>query len=433
MTTPLPFSSSTVGDVADPHAGDADRLALARDDRLRGLELGLELERLLLEHRDPQPLLLDDVDGDRRARPRSAPATAMKSRRCLRIAVAISYRPPLPSVEQLLRPLGGRAARAASAALLRICLRRQSASRLRHVGRRRRCGAPAVCGGRRPTPGLRGSAAPGVSHGLFGLNGVFAESSMLRHRAEDRERRSGRPRPGGRRPSRLGTASGIFTVFAPPPASTRMYWPLASPERLSAGDPGEPVGRSPRTPRPTGSSGYWSAGSIGSTVSFDHGMTTSLKQLESARAWSRNGTVRCGELGQLAGSSGAGRRPGRAARAWRPAPAAGATNGVAASSVAGVERTPGSASRANARSGGKAAFRLANAGLRRARARRGSSLDRLPERLVLGRERAGDDAEVGDQVLERAARCGRARGRRGRGRGSRPVRSPRLGARAAPR
>ncbi len=37
-------------------------------------------------------------------------------------------------------------------------------------------------------------------------------------------------------------------------------------------------------------------------------------------------------------------------------------NGVAARSVSGVERTPGSASRANARSGGKAALRFANAG-----------------------------------------------------------------------
>ena len=50
-----------VGDVADLDAGDADRLALAGDDRLRRLELGLELEGLLLEDRDPQALLLDDV------------------------------------------------------------------------------------------------------------------------------------------------------------------------------------------------------------------------------------------------------------------------------------------------------------------------------------------------------------------------------------
>ena len=48
---------------------------------------------------------------------------------------------------------------------------------------------------------------------------------------------------------------------------------------------------------------------------------------------------------------------------WRPAARSWRMNGVAASSVAGVERTPGSASRANARSGGKDALRLANAGV----------------------------------------------------------------------
>ena len=53
-----------LGDVADPHAGHAQRLALAGNDRLRGLELGLELERFLLEDRDPEPLLLEDVVAD---------------------------------------------------------------------------------------------------------------------------------------------------------------------------------------------------------------------------------------------------------------------------------------------------------------------------------------------------------------------------------
>ena len=50
-----------LGDVADAHARDAHGLALAGGDRLRGLELGLELEGRLLEDRDPQPLVLDDV------------------------------------------------------------------------------------------------------------------------------------------------------------------------------------------------------------------------------------------------------------------------------------------------------------------------------------------------------------------------------------
>ena len=60
-------------DLPDLDAGDVDRLALAGDDRLGGRELGLELERLRLEDRDPQPLLLDDDVASRRGRPRSAP------------------------------------------------------------------------------------------------------------------------------------------------------------------------------------------------------------------------------------------------------------------------------------------------------------------------------------------------------------------------
>ena len=53
-------------DVADAHAGDADGLALAGDDGLRGRELGLELERLGLDEREAQPLLVEDVDRDAR-------------------------------------------------------------------------------------------------------------------------------------------------------------------------------------------------------------------------------------------------------------------------------------------------------------------------------------------------------------------------------
>ena len=56
-----------IADVADLDAGDADRLALAGDDGLGGLELGLELEGPLLEHRDPQALLLKDHVGDQQA------------------------------------------------------------------------------------------------------------------------------------------------------------------------------------------------------------------------------------------------------------------------------------------------------------------------------------------------------------------------------
>src|SRR4029079_10915156 len=47
-------------DVTDLDAGDPQRLTLPGHDRLRGLELRLELERPLLDERDPEPLALDD-------------------------------------------------------------------------------------------------------------------------------------------------------------------------------------------------------------------------------------------------------------------------------------------------------------------------------------------------------------------------------------
>ena len=47
-------------DVADANAGHPDRLALAGGHGLGGREVGLELEGLLLEQRDPQALVLDD-------------------------------------------------------------------------------------------------------------------------------------------------------------------------------------------------------------------------------------------------------------------------------------------------------------------------------------------------------------------------------------
>ena len=55
-------------DVADLHAGDVHGLALARHDRLRGLELGLHRVEVRPDHRDPrrqvEPLVGQDVPGD---------------------------------------------------------------------------------------------------------------------------------------------------------------------------------------------------------------------------------------------------------------------------------------------------------------------------------------------------------------------------------
>jgi hypothetical protein len=49
-----------LGDVADPDPRHPDGLPLTRSNRLSGLHLGLQLEGLLLQERDPEALVLDD-------------------------------------------------------------------------------------------------------------------------------------------------------------------------------------------------------------------------------------------------------------------------------------------------------------------------------------------------------------------------------------
>src|SRR5205807_1597857 len=53
-----------LADVADADAGDADRLPLAGDDRLRGGELGLQRPGRLVDDRQPQALVLERVQAD---------------------------------------------------------------------------------------------------------------------------------------------------------------------------------------------------------------------------------------------------------------------------------------------------------------------------------------------------------------------------------
>ncbi len=54
-----------LGDVTDADARHADRLALPWGDGLRGRELGLDLERLVLDEGEPQPLVVEDVPAHR--------------------------------------------------------------------------------------------------------------------------------------------------------------------------------------------------------------------------------------------------------------------------------------------------------------------------------------------------------------------------------
>ena len=108
------------------------------------------------------------------------------------------------------------------------------------------------------------------------------------------------------------------------------------------------------------------------TVSLHHGMTTWLKQLEdSARACSRNGICRCGSRRAPGSRPQVGGQPAQL-RLARPGPSWREKRDRRVERRAGVSGRPGSASRANARSGGKDALRLASAG-RPPRARRGSS------------------------------------------------------------
>ena len=257
--------ASTSCDVADADARDPDRLALAGDDRLGRLELGLQLERLLLEDRDPQALLLEDVERVTAPATTSRTATAMKSRRCLRIATAISRPAPCSrSPRQLALP----AARApgvppAGPAPPRPARRRRPpagprcggglAPQLRGgVGRQQRDVSSMMSIGPRGRPGSA-RRAPRVAGGdcrrgevrrLLGLAGdVWLELRYLRV-AESPCTLERRPAAGSREADRVGAVGcrspGSVTVLAPPPAWTRMYWPFASPERLSPAIPTRP-------------------------------------------------------------------------------------------------------------------------------------------------------------------------------------------------
>src|SRR6185503_1355883 len=53
-----------LADVPHPHAGDPHGLPLPGHDRLRGGELGLQVERLLLDQREAQPLVAEDVEAN---------------------------------------------------------------------------------------------------------------------------------------------------------------------------------------------------------------------------------------------------------------------------------------------------------------------------------------------------------------------------------
>ena len=217
-----------VGDVADLDAGDADRLALAGHDRLGGLELGLQLEGLLLEDRDPQALLLDDVAGDperedQQHEDRQEVPQVLANRG--------AHQPPFASFSS------GASCDRGEPELLRgraDLLRRR---RGEHRGR---------VGGRRRALLRRGADATLEVRRLLALaRRVRLERGLRRvldprHRAEDRERGEADRVLEARPPDWLGTPFGMVTVLVPPPAATRMYWPLASPERLSPAMPSRP-------------------------------------------------------------------------------------------------------------------------------------------------------------------------------------------------
>ena len=179
------------------------------------------------------------------------------------------------------------------------------------------------------------------------------------------------------------------------PAPAWKNWLLPSDRRLSPARPGKPRWSWWRTfwLSLSGSSGF-------GTSSWVNGTSTLFVQAESARPSSRNGIavlLNATTSGIVWRSTRAVPRSSRSdisSRAWR-------MKGIAASSVSSEERTPGSASRAKARSVGKAALSEASAGCawRRRVAQRGHGGG---QRRVLAGERAGGDVEVRDQVLQRA-------------------------------
>ena len=204
--------------------------------------------------------------------------------------------------------------------------------------------------------------------------------------------RSSGPPPGG--------PAGRRPVCAPPPGWKRVYWPLPSkfcdsPEspterleellvvlacRWSARRPGSPRRRSGRIDLERAAVDRSTCGSS-STVA-------SVNSARSPTAGCRSPTRPCSSAGETS------------ARVWR-------IHGNAASIVAGVSRTPGMISRANARVGGNAAFSVVERRAGRLEHPR-QQRDRLAQVVLLGRERRRGGVEVGDQVLELLLAAGRA-------------------------
>ena len=79
VTTAWPSLELDAGDVADLDAGDVHRLALARRDRLRGRELGLELEAVVAEEGDPGRVAAAAAGRSRSRSPRARPGRAGRS------------------------------------------------------------------------------------------------------------------------------------------------------------------------------------------------------------------------------------------------------------------------------------------------------------------------------------------------------------------
>ena len=322
----------------------------------------------------------------------------MKSRRCFRIARAISRPPPRararssrasrrsrlrPALAERVRaaPRGSPArsarlgrARSPSAwasdrgglllELRRRARRQQVVTSWTSRSARRRCPTrvgTGVCAG--GVPSARGARSGGscVSQATSGLELRPLRESVevavhARHAAQQREGESGRPR----RRLRRGAAGDHDRVGA----AARL-----DPDVLAVGVAGAALAGDPDQ----------AGGGLLGDVAADAGWRVAggridgvvrprdddlVEAARDARGLARGSGLRLGrQLGQVGDRRAAGRRPGRAARARRPAARTCSMSGVAARSAGGVRRArPGSASRAKARSGGKAALRLAKAG-----------------------------------------------------------------------
>ena len=382
-TTALPSSSSTLP-MSPTRRPPRARSGPGRASRPGRRELDLDgVERLLLDEREAQPLVGEDVAADPDRRGRTAPTIARKSPRCLRIAVLIGRR-PLTAPAQL----------APSAA--------PRASRSRALPRDERRAVVQRSPGRRSTKS---------STGLSGAGGLIAEPRLWSSTGKARIGPPGACRFGSSCFSH-GTSGRCGGGWLPPSGGGRPHRVAgrASRRRGSTGCCRRTGGSRRRGPGSRAGAGCGPSGPSSpprcrTRGSGSRGPRTARARCSCrprARAPARrNGTevlLKADDVRDRLAQHARG--PAQLVLRHQEARLLDERQRRRRASRRRM-RTPGSASRANARSDGSAS--LSDAERRLADPQRvAQRRDRGRERHVLARERAGGDVEVRHEVLERA-------------------------------